>query len=84
MNSNDLSDVALSQNLAVNLRAMHDDGRSLTDRLGAGLSVTANVDRYVTYLARTARATGMTWDEIAAPLQITRQTAYARYGHGDP
>jgi len=83
MTGKDFSDVALSQNLTVNLRAMHNDDLPLVDRLGAGLSVMANVEHYITYLARTGRVTGMTWDEIAAPLQIPRQTAYARYGHGD-
>jgi len=84
MNNNDFSDVPLDPNLAANLRAMYDDALPLEQRLGAGLAVTLNAERYITSLARMARVGGKTWEEIAAPLGITRQTAYARYGHGLP
>jgi hypothetical protein len=84
MKTDDLSDVHLSPNMVSNLRAMHNDTLPIAQRLGAGLGVTANAESYITYLARMGRLTGMTWEEIAAPLQITRQTAYARYSHGLP
>jgi hypothetical protein len=84
MNTNDLSDVPLSPNWAANLKAMHDGSLLIAQRLGAGLSVSANTEHYIAYLARLGRMAGMTWDEISAPLQITRQTAYARYGQGLP
>ena len=82
MSANDDTALPLAPNLAVNLRAMYDDGLPVRDRLGAALSVTAHVDGYIKYLASLGRISGMTWEEIAAPLQITRQTAYARYGNG--
>lgn len=84
MNDVDLSDLPLSPAWAINLKAMHDSSRTIAERLGAGLSVSVNTESYVAYLARMGRLAGMTWDEIAAPLQITRQTAYSRYGQGLP
>jgi hypothetical protein len=83
-NNKDFTDLPLSPNLVVNLRAMYDDSLPIQERLGAGLAVTLNVENYVAYLARTGRVAGKTWEEIASPLGITRQTAYARYGHGLP
>jgi len=83
MNEN-LNDLPLSPALVANLRAMYDDQLTVTERLAAALSVRANVENYTTFLAGVGRVSGMTWDEIAAPLQITRQTAYARFGHGLP
>jgi hypothetical protein len=84
MGANDLRDVPLSPGLSVNLRAMHDNDLPVELRLSAALSVSVNVNNYTAYLARTARVSGKTWDEIAAPLQISRQTAYARYGESTP
>ena len=79
MDASDLTGVRLSPSLIVNLAAMHDDDLSIDQRLAAALSVSVNVDAYTAFLARLARASGRTWDDIAAPLHITRQTAYARY-----
>jgi hypothetical protein len=63
---------------------MYDEGLSIPERLAASLSVTVNIDNYVRYLAVRGRVSGMTWEEVATPLQVTRQTAYARYGNGLP
>jgi hypothetical protein len=84
MKTDDLRDVPLSPAMISNLRAMYDDHLPIAQRLGAGLSVRSNADSYITYLARMGRLSGMTWEDIAGPLQITRQTAYARFGHGLP
>ena len=83
-NPNDLSDLPLSPYLVINLRAMYNEGLPIAERLGAGLSVTANVEHYIAFLALLGRVSDMTWEDIAKPLQITRQTAQARFGHGLP
>jgi hypothetical protein len=82
--THDLGDFPISPGWAINLKTMHDNTLSYSERLGAGFGASVNTESYIGYLARTARMAGMTWDEIAAPLQITRQTAYARYGQGLP
>jgi hypothetical protein len=84
MSPNDLSDVPVSPGWALNLKTMHDSSLPIDQRLGAGFGASLATDSYIAFLARLARMAGMTWDEIAARLQVTRQTAYARYGQGLP
>lgn len=68
--------------LRVNYEAVEDRRLTPVQRLSAIESVYVNLRDFQTTLALTARAEGVTWEEIGRTLGITKQAAQQRFGMG--
>jgi hypothetical protein len=73
---------AIPRWLRVNYEAVEDRELSPLQRLSAIESVFMNLRDFQVTLALTARAEGVTWDEIGRTLGMTKQAAQQRFGRG--